>query len=122
MTDRQWWGEDIAVETTEVDGLPVTRVTGEVDALGVDLLREELDDQLDRRPRMLVADLTGVTVLGSLGIGLLLDAHRRAAADGVEFAVVAAQRAVVRPLRLTEVDRVLTVRPTLADVLAPAAG
>jgi anti-sigma B factor antagonist len=118
MTDRQWPDEDIAVETTEVHGLAVTRISGEVDLVGVELIRAELTAQLDRRPAALVADMSGVTVLGSLGIAALIEAHQRAVATGVAFTVVARHRAVTRPLRLTEVDRLLTVLPTLDDVVA----
>jgi anti-sigma B factor antagonist len=101
MTDRLGGGEDLAVDTREVDGLAVTRVAGEVDLVGAELVRAELDAQLDLRPPVLVADLTGVTILGSLGIAALLDVHHRADAAGVGFAVVASHRSVVRPLRLT---------------------
>jgi anti-anti-sigma factor len=118
MTDRQWPDEDVAVETTEVHGLAVTRISGEVDLVGVDLIRAELTAQLDRRPSVLVADMSGVTVLGSLGIAALIETHQRAVAAGVAFTVVAGHRAVTRPLRLTEVDRLLTVLPTLDDVVA----
>ncbi|MER5267293.1 STAS domain-containing protein [Actinosynnema sp. NPDC002837] len=118
MTDRPWQGEELAIDTTEVHGLPVTRVTGEVDLAGVDLIHAELDVQLELRPPVLVVDLTDVTILGSLGISALLDAHHRAVAAGVRFAVVASRRSVVHPLRLTEVDRVLTVVPTLDQVVA----
>jgi anti-anti-sigma factor len=118
MTDRQWQGDDLAVGTTEVDGFAVTRVTGEIDLAGVDRIRAELDVQLELRPPVLVVDLTDVTILGSLGIAALLEAHHRATAAGVRFAVVASHRSVVHPLRLTEVDRVLTVVPTLDQVVA----
>ncbi|ONI92712.1 hypothetical protein ALI22I_02455 [Saccharothrix sp. ALI-22-I] len=99
-------------------GLAVTRVIGEVDLAGVDLIRAELDAQLERRPPVLVVELSEVTVLGSLGIAALIDGHYRAQAAGVEFVVVASHRSVIRPLQLTEVDRLLTVFPTLDDVVA----
>jgi anti-anti-sigma factor len=118
MTGRQWQAADLAVGTSEVDGLAVTRVAGEVDLTGVDLMRAELDAQLELRPPVLVVDLTDVTILGSLGIAALLEAHHHAAAAGVAFAVVASRRSVVHPLRLTEVDRLLTVVPTLDQVIA----
>ena len=118
MTDRHWQGAELALDTTEVHGLAVTRVVGEIDLAGVDLIRAELDVQQRRRPPVLVVDLTEVTVLGSLGIAALLDAHHRAVAAGVRFAVVASHRSVVHPLQLTEVDRVLTVVPTLDHVVA----
>ncbi|WP_051772224.1 STAS domain-containing protein [Saccharothrix sp. NRRL B-16314] len=122
MTDLHPSDGDLAVETTEVRGLSVTRVTGDVDVVGVDLIRAELDAQLDLRPPALVADLSDVTVLGSLGIAALLETHHRAVAEGVPFTVVASRRSVVRPLRLTEVDRLLKVVPTLDDVATTRAG
>ncbi|WP_447007394.1 STAS domain-containing protein [Saccharothrix isguenensis] len=87
--------------------------------MGVDLIRAELDAQLDRRPPGPAVDLSGVTVPGSLGIAVL-DTHHRAVAAGVAFTVVADRRSVARPLRLTEVDRLLGVVPTLDDVVTTA--
>lgn len=116
MTDRHSPTEDLAVDTTEVHGLTVTRVVGEIDLAGVDLIRAELAAQVDHRPPVLVADLTEVTVLGSLGIATLLETHQRATATGVRFAVVATRRSVIHPLQLTEVDRLITVVASLADV------
>ncbi|WP_367138146.1 STAS domain-containing protein [Saccharothrix sp. HUAS TT1] len=117
MTGRPEVG-GLAIDTIEVDGRPVTRISGEVDLVGVALVRAELAGRLALRPPALVVDLTAVTILGSLGIAALLDAHHRAAATGVGFAVVASHRSVLRPLRLTEVDRLLTVAPTLEHALA----
>lgn len=97
-------------------GLAVTRVAGEIDPAGVDLVRAELDAQLELRPPVPAVDPTDVTVLGSLGLAALLDAHHRAVAAGVRFTIVASHRSVVHPLQLTEVDRVLTVVPTLDQV------
>jgi len=45
--------------------------------------------------------LTGVSSLDSAGLCVLAAAHRRAAAQGAVFRVLAANRAVIRPLQIT---------------------
>jgi len=48
-----------------------------------------------------VVDLVGVTFLDSAGLCVLAAAHRTAAARGIGMQVLAASRAVIRPLQIT---------------------
>jgi anti-sigma B factor antagonist len=80
---------------------PRVTVTGEVDCTSAPDLRTLLDRFLDGTPREVVVDLTGVTFLDSAGLSTLAAAHRRALAAGGRLRVLAATRAVIRPLQIT---------------------
>jgi anti-sigma B factor antagonist len=89
----------IDISTTESS----VRVTaaGEIDSTSAPVLRERLQDVLESGAPEFVVDLVGVTFLDSAGLCVLAAAHRRASAQGVGMRVVAASRAVIRPLQIT---------------------
>lgn len=74
---------------------------GEIDSSSAPALRAELDGLLDGELTELVLDLCGVTFLDSAGLSAIAAAHRRALAQGVQLRVLAAGRAVMRPLQIT---------------------
>ncbi|MFI9005681.1 STAS domain-containing protein [Actinosynnema sp. NPDC053489] len=108
----------VTVRTTERRGVPVVAVTGEVDSTTAWPMRSGLLDELDRGPRRLVVDLSGVRFIGSTGLRVLVEAIDRAQARGTAFAVAAGHRAVLMPMRITELDREVAVRPTVEDAVA----
>lgn len=82
---------------------PVVRLAavGEIDSSSAPSFRAELDGVLDGELEELIVDLGAVTFLDSAGLSVLAGAHRRAAERGIELRVLAATRAVVRPLQIT---------------------
>ncbi|WP_051765121.1 STAS domain-containing protein [Saccharothrix syringae] len=94
-------------------GIPVVVVTGEVDSSTVAPVRTRLVDELAHRPRGLVLDLSRVGFIGSTGLQLLAEAVVQARGQGTALAVVAGHRAVLLPMRVTELDRAVVVRDTL---------
>ena len=96
----------------------VLRVSGEIDMLTAPVLSEHVQEQFARpepggTPRTLVFDLTRVSFLGSAGLAVLAHAQTTAADRGDAVQVVANARAVLRPLEVTGLDKVLDVRPDL---------
>ncbi|SEF37760.1 anti-anti-sigma factor [Amycolatopsis pretoriensis] len=63
-------------------------------------------------------DLAEVAFCSSGGLSVLLDAITEAHARGIPCAVIATQRAVVRPIRLLHLDRVLPLHSDRADAEA----
>jgi anti-anti-sigma factor len=100
-------------ESTE--HLVVLRVSGEIDMLTAPVLTEYVQEQFgraaDSAPRTVVFDLTRVSFLGSAGLAVLAHAQTAAADRGDVVQVVANARAVLRPLEVTGLDKVLDVRP-----------
>jgi anti-sigma B factor antagonist len=74
---------------------------GEIDSTSASALRERLEGILDSGSTAIVVDLVGVTFLDSAGLCVLAAAHRRASATGARLQVLAASRAVIRPMQIT---------------------
>jgi anti-sigma B factor antagonist len=91
----------VTVRVTEVGGSAVVTVAGEVDSSSAPVLRKELDSVLDLGAAEVVVDLCRVDFLDSAGLAVLAGAHRRAGLDGVRLRVLAASRAVTRPMQIT---------------------
>src|ERR1700716_1449899 len=93
----------------------VIEVHGELDLLTAPRLRDMVMMVLERQPPLLVIDLLAVTFLGVSGLAALIEA-RQGAGERTRLRVVAAGPAT-RLLRLTGMDRHLSLCPTLADAL-----
>jgi anti-sigma B factor antagonist len=94
---------DAAMTTRrQADGTTVVDVRGSLDAASVDGVRTSLLDTLQRdRPRLMVVDLTLVTFMDSVGIGMLLAGHEAARDVGARFVLRNPSEFVYRQLRLT---------------------
>jgi anti-sigma B factor antagonist len=99
--DRTPLSDLLALEVSGPSARPRVTATGEVDCSSAPELRTVLDQLLDAAPAEIVIDLTGVTFLDSAGLCVLAAAHRQARAAGGRLRVLAATRAVVRPLQIT---------------------
>lgn len=103
-------------------GTTIVAVSGEVDLMTADRLRETLLAEVANRPTMLLVDLDGVEFLSSTGLAALALAHRAAVEGGVALSVVATSRVTLRPLQLTSMTEELSVFASRADALAPRSG
>jgi anti-sigma B factor antagonist len=95
---------DLGLVTLAVSGSgtrPQLVVTGEIDSTTAPHVQARIERLLDAGARELTIDLTVVTFLDSAGLCALATMHRRASADGVRLRVLAASRAVVRPMQIT---------------------
>jgi anti-anti-sigma factor len=110
------------VRSGERHGVMVIRVDGEVDMDTCDEVRAELITCLEQRSGSggLVLDLGGVTVFGSVGLSLLVEARHRAERRGVGFAVATDRRAVLRPLAETGVGDLVVLRATVREAAEAA--
>ncbi|CAM3898288.1 STAS domain-containing protein [Smaragdicoccus niigatensis] len=102
------------------DGITFVTVAGAVDIGTVPTLDSTLETVLARDPRALVLDLSDVDFLASAGVESLVRTQDRL---GRALVIVAAARAVIRPLAITNLTDVLTVVPTLpqaVEALRPA--
>ena len=102
---------ELVTPTTAVrgDGAVTVTVVGEVDTHTAPALRSSLDTQLDRSPSTLVIDLSRVPFLGAAGLAVLVEAQKRARAEGVDLRLIATTRAVTRPLRVTGLIDLFTI-------------
>jgi anti-sigma B factor antagonist len=113
-------GDLAATVSRPVPGVLALTVAGEVDTLTAPLLEAgvcELLDEAGAEPTVLVIDLTDVTFLASSGLAVLIRGANRLAERGAQLRLVAATRAVTRPLELTGADQLFEVRPSLRAAL-----
>lgn len=97
---------------------------GEVDLTTGPLLRSALHEAVEdaavgrRGAGMVVLDLAAVSLLGSTGLAVLVDADGQAADQGVVLAVVVKARGpVARALQAAALDDHLTIYPDVAAAL-----
>jgi anti-anti-sigma factor len=95
-------------------GSVVIAVLGEVDLRSGPLLHTRLHEHVRMAGPDLIVDLTAVSFLGIAGLATLMAAWEATVTAEVEFVVVARTRAVLRPLRLTGLDRKFDVVPSFA--------
>ena len=111
---------DAAIEIT-VDGTAIPRrvilhIAGEVDMLTVPLLRHAALEQLEAQITELVFDLGGVSFIGSLGLGALVELSQVAKDAGTTLRLISDNRQVLRPLSVTGLDQVLPVSSSLVEL------
>lgn len=84
----------------------VARVTlqGELDLSSAYALDRRLLAIEQRRPKLIVIDLRGLTMLDSAGLGRLISAQRRARRGGWRLVLVRGGRAIQRVLQMTQLD------------------
>ena len=109
---------DLRVWTEYHDDAVVVHAVGEVDMRTTEELETEVN-QACARPgsRILVIELTGVTFFGSTGLAILESALRQCRDRGTILRVVAASRAVVRPLQMMGMDGKIELVPTEEEAL-----
>ena len=107
----------LTADVDERDGIVVVSIMGELDIATVDRAATALDDAVGRGKPVAV-DMSGLTFFSSAGLTLLarLDDQRQRAP--LDVRLVADQRTVMLPLRLTGLRDLFPVHPTLAEALA----
>jgi len=103
-------------------GLPaartIVRLCGALDFPAAPALRERLIGALHPGSRLLILDLSRVPSCDPAGLAVLLGTQRRAQQLGIVVRLAAPSLPVVKLLRLTGLDRSLTICPDLRGALA----
>ncbi|QVQ52293.1 STAS domain-containing protein [Spiractinospora alimapuensis] len=98
--------------------ISVVRPHGEIDCAVTPALREYLFTALRPGMELLVIDLSEITFCDAAGLAVLVGTRHRADRLGVELRMAGPRAQMRRILRITGLDRVLTIYPTLAQSLA----
>lgn len=109
-----------SVTARESAGEPYTLIvlSGDIDVTNSEQLRDLLDTEVARQPRLLIVDLSGVPFMDSSGLQALLRANRALDRMGGVLSLVAPREAVARTLRLTAADRLIPVYDTVDQAAA----
>ncbi|WP_433558232.1 STAS domain-containing protein [Pseudonocardia xinjiangensis] len=96
-------------------GTAVLEVEGEVDTLTAPRFSSAVDELMSSHEPTLVVDLSGVTFLASSGLAVLIQAAHRAEERSARLRLVAATRAVRRPLEITGTDQLFDMHENVHD-------
>jgi anti-sigma B factor antagonist len=99
------------------DNINVLAVEGTVDLATAAQFENAVTAAANGNPHALVIDLALVEFFASAGMSILVSAHQRLGA-ATAFGVVADGPATSRPLKLTGLDQVFGIYPTLDAALA----
>jgi anti-anti-sigma factor len=99
----------------------VVTLPAEMDITNADAIGQALSSAIARGAGIVIADMTGTRFCNSSGISMLVQAHRRAAANQAELRLVVLSAAVLRALTLVRADFLLPIYPSLDAALAPEA-
>ena len=94
----------------------VLTVAGEIDLSTSDQLDAAVVEALAQETAHLTLDLSEVTFLDSSGLGVIVKALKRAKEGTIVFDVVAVNDRVIKVFKLTGLDSVLEIYPTLDAV------
>jgi anti-sigma B factor antagonist len=98
---------------TTISGMPVVRVPAEIDITNAGLLREALQSAAAYGHATIVVDMSGTAFCDTVGLQVLVLAHRRASAEGGEIRLVVRAAPLLRLFSLTGIDRVIPNFATL---------
>lgn len=95
----------------------VLAVSGELDLLTTQELEKQLSSALAPPNRVVVVDLSEVRFLGSAALSALLSSAESAGSNGIEFKLVAADRATLRPMEVTGISSNFTIFGSVDEAL-----
>ncbi|MCA3748269.1 MAG: STAS domain-containing protein [Rubrobacter sp.] len=104
-----------AVLLHTVSGIPVVKVSGELELLTAHRFREALEEAVSSADggghRRLVVDLSGLEFMDSSGVSALLAGTRGFRGGGGQVRLVVRNSPVRRTLRVTGMDRIFPIYP-----------
>ena len=111
---------DVSYPIKQVRGVPVITAPADIDMTNADLLRAVLAGTAALGHTTIVLDMTATQFCDSVGLLVLVRAHKRTAAGGGELRLVIATAAVRRLFAVSGMDHVIPTFSTLGLALAPA--
>ena len=95
----------------------VVAVTGEIDLFTAPEFKQRVSAPIDAGRTRVVVDLTETTFIDSSSLGVLIGAHRRLRRLEGTLVIVCSNDAIVKTFRITGLDGVFTIVPTLEEAL-----
>jgi anti-sigma B factor antagonist len=107
-------GPDLQVVTLYRPDTVILAVSGDLDVASAPMLRAHIGFALGRQPARLVLDLAGLRFCDASGLSVFAMAQNAATREGASLALAAVPRLVTRLLRMTGMNRILDVYPSVA--------
>lgn len=105
--------KDLTMSARALDHRMLLRVEGDLDVHTAVELRREVDAMARRGFDHLLVDLDGVTFIDSIGLGVLVAALKRLEDSKGALELVCSSDHVVRLFRITHLDRIFAIHPSL---------
>jgi anti-sigma B factor antagonist len=100
------------------DDTHVVAVAGEIDLFTAPEFKQRMSAPIDAGRSRLVVDLTETTFIDSSSLGVLIGAHRRLKLRGGALLVVCDNEAITKTFKITGLDGVFTLAPTVEAALS----
>jgi anti-sigma B factor antagonist len=113
--------DELMISTTQMNGLMVVTVRGELDIVGKPLLCTRIDDALRTGDGPLVIDLSGVSFIDAQGLSALMVSRRHATELNRSLTLAGVSAAVRRLLQLTKLEDSFAMMPSPDTVSPPDA-
>jgi anti-sigma B factor antagonist len=97
------------------DDTHVVAVTGEIDLFTAPEFKQRVSAPIDAGRGRLIVDLTATTFIDSSSLGVLIGAHRRLRRLHGLLVIVCSGEAILKTFRITGLDGVFTIVPTLDE-------
>jgi anti-sigma B factor antagonist len=97
------------------DDTHVVAVTGEIDLFTAPEFKQRVSAPIDAGRTRLIVDLTATTFIDSSSLGVLIGAHRRLRRLDGSLVIVCSGEAILKTFRITGLDGVFTIVPTLDE-------
>ncbi len=116
---------EFKIEDRQIDDdTHIVAVSGEIDLFTAPEFKQRMSAPIDAGRSRLVVDLSDTTFIDSSSLGVLIGAHRRLALRGGSLVVACENEAIAKTFKVTGLDGVFTVAPSidaaLSDDAAPA--
>jgi len=109
---------DFEIEDRRVrEGIHVVAVTGEIDLFTAPEFKQRMAKPIEDGIARLIVDLTATTFIDSSSLGVLIGAHRRLKQRKGALVVVCDNDTIVKTFKITGLDGVFTLVPSLDDAL-----
>jgi anti-sigma B factor antagonist len=100
---------DLGLDVSEVNGVSVLAVKGEVDVYTAPRLRERLVELAGEGKYRVVVDLEGVEFLDSTGLGVLVGGLKRLRSHDGDLLLVCTQSRILKVFEITGLTKVFSI-------------
>lgn len=107
--------QNFSIETTEIDGIPVVTVSGEIDVATAPPLRDRLQSLSSSGKPTLVVNLLGVTFLDSTALGVLVGALKRCRESGGDLPLVIGEPRILKVFEITGLTGVFPIFDSVGE-------
>jgi anti-sigma B factor antagonist len=111
---------ELSVTSRQEGDHTVISVRGEIDVYTAPSLRERLNELVASGHYHLVVDMEGVDFLDSTGLGVLVGGLKRVRSHDGTLHLVHVQEKILKVFRITGLNKVFSIRPTLEEALDDA--